>query len=120
MKKLIVFMVLAVAAGTYTTSFAADSESNKLQKEIIRTNQESTEQLLSKSSDHKHHKKEESALTILNEDSEDEADSRFMLFGWIPVRITHLLIKLSIVFSLIGLVILFQYLIPRKHAHNHN
>ena len=71
-------MILAVAAGTYTTSFATGPGKNyKHQNEAIGTNQKSTERYLSNSSNYKHQNREKVAIVKMNENNGAKANADY-------------------------------------------
>jgi hypothetical protein len=77
MKKLIL-MTLAVAAGTYTMSFAAGSGKNyKHQNEAIGTNQKATESYLRNSLNYKHQNGEKTIIVKMNNRQEMKASSDY-------------------------------------------
>jgi hypothetical protein len=78
MKKLMFLMILAVAAGTSTMSFAAGSGKNyKHQNEAIGTNQKSTESYLRNSLNYKHQNGEKAIIVKMNKSQESNMGSDY-------------------------------------------
>ncbi|HSZ25074.1 MAG TPA: hypothetical protein VK766_05120 [Cytophagaceae bacterium] len=78
MKKVLFFMILTVAVGTYTTSFATGAGENyKHQNEINSTGKKSTEAYLSNRLNYKHQNREKVILIKMNRNQKDNASSDY-------------------------------------------